>query len=80
MEEIVNIDTLLALIDDHDEEVYFAVRDKLLETGFAILPVLEYALSSSVSLLQHERLVLIINELKLLKLVESLLRAGPRSR
>jgi len=71
MEEIVNIDTLLALIDDHDEEVYFAVRDKLLETGFAILPVLEYALSSSVSLLQHERLVLIINELKLLKLVEN---------
>ena len=53
MEEIVNIDTLLALIDDHDEEVYFAVRDKLLESGPAILPVLEYALSSANSLLQH---------------------------
>lgn len=70
MEEIVNIDTLLALIDDRDEEVFFAVRDKLLETGPSILPVLEYALSSSTSLLHHERLELIINQLKLLKLVD----------
>jgi regulator of sirC expression with transglutaminase-like and TPR domain len=70
MEEIVNIDTLLALIDDRDEEVYFAVRDKLLETGPSILPVLEYALNSSSSLLQHERLELIIIQLKLAKLVE----------
>lgn len=70
MEEIVNIDTLFALIDDRDEEVYFAVRDKLLETGSAILPVLEYALSSSTSLLQHERLELIINQLKSSKLVD----------
>lgn len=70
MEEIINIDTLLALIDDRDEEVFFAVRDKLLETGPSILPVLEYALSSSTSLLHHERLELIINQLKLLKLVD----------
>jgi len=70
MEEIVNIDTLLALIDDRDEEVYFAVRDKLLESGSAILPVLEYALSSSTSMLQHERLELIINKLKLVKLAD----------
>ena len=70
MEEIVNIDTLLALIDDRDEEVYFAVRDKLLESGFAILPVLEYAISTSTSLLQHERLEMIINQLKLSKLVD----------
>jgi len=72
MEEIVNIDTLLALIDDHDEEVYFAVRDKLLESGPAILPVLEYALSSAKSLVQHERLELIINQLQLLKLIEKI--------
>ena len=70
MEEFVNMDTLLALIDDHDEEVYFAVKRKLLESGPAILPVLEYALSSSTSLLQHERLELIINQLKLSKLVD----------
>lgn len=70
MEEITNIDTLLALIDDHDEEVYFAVMNKLLETGPAILPVLEYALSSASNLLQHERLELIINQLKLSKLVD----------
>jgi regulator of sirC expression with transglutaminase-like and TPR domain len=70
MDEIVNIDTLLALIDDRDEEVYFAVRDKLLESGPAILPVLEYALSASVNLLQHERLEIIINQLKILKLSE----------
>jgi regulator of sirC expression with transglutaminase-like and TPR domain len=70
MEEIVSIDTLLALIDDRDEEVYFAVRDKLLQSGSAILPVLEYALSSSTSLLQHERLEMIINQLKLEKLVD----------
>ena len=70
MEEIVNIDTLLALIDDHDQEVFFAVRDKLIESGPAILPVLEYALSSSSSLLQHNRLEIIINQLKLIKLIE----------
>jgi len=70
MENNVSIDTLLALIDDHDEEVYFAVRDKLIESGPAILPVLEYALSSSISLLQHDRLEQIINQLKLSKLVE----------
>lgn len=70
MEEIVNIDTLLALIDDRDEEVFFAVRDKLIESGPAILPVLEYAISSSRNLLQHERLELIINQLKLSRLVD----------
>ncbi len=70
MDEIVNIDTLLALIDDRDEEVFFAVRDKLIETGPAILPVLEYALNSSANLLQHDRLELIINQLKLSKLVD----------
>jgi hypothetical protein len=70
MDEIVNIDTLLALIDDRDEEVFFAVRDKLIESGPAILPVLEYALSSSENLLQHDRLELIINQLKLSKLVD----------
>ena len=72
MEEIVNIDTLLALIDDRDEEVFFAVRDKLLETGPAILPVLEYALSSSASLIQHDRIELIVNQLKLSRLVDKL--------
>lgn len=70
MEEIVNMDTLLALIDDRDEEVYLAVKDKLLEAGPAILPVLEYALSSSISLLQHERLELVINQLKFTRLVD----------
>jgi len=70
MENNINIDTLLALLDDHDEEVYFAVRDKLLESGPAILPVLEYALGSSVSSLQHDRLELMIIDLKLSKLVE----------
>lgn len=70
MEEIINIDTLLALIDDRDEEVFFAVRDKLIESGPAILPVLEYALSSSTNLLQHDRLELIINQLKLSRLVD----------
>ncbi len=70
MEEIVKIDTLLTLIDDHDEEVYLAVRDKLLETGSDVLPVLEHALDSSVNLLQHDRLELIIDQLKLIKLVD----------
>ncbi len=70
MDEIVNIDTLLALIDDRDEEVFFAVRDKLFESGPAILPVLEYALSNSENLLQHDRLELIISQLKLSRLVE----------
>jgi len=72
MENNVSIDTLLALIDDRDEEVYLAVRDKLMESGPAILPVLEYALSSSISLLQHDRLEQIINQLKASKLVEKM--------
>ena len=70
MENIVNFDTLLALIDDHDDEVYFAVRDRLIAAGPDILPVLEYALSSPVNLLQHERLELIIGKLKILKLID----------
>ena len=70
MDENINIDTLLALIDDLDEEVYFAVRDKLLETGPSILPVLEYALNNASSLFQHDRLELIIIQLKLTKLLE----------
>ncbi len=70
MENNLSIDTLLSLLDDHDDEVYFAVRAKLLESGPAILPVLEYALSAPVSLLQHDRLEHIIIDLKLSKLVE----------
>jgi Transglutaminase-like superfamily len=70
MENNLSIDTLLSLLDDHDEEVYIAVREKLLESGPSILPVLEYAISSPVSLLQHDRLELIIVDLKLSKLVE----------
>ncbi len=70
MEKDINIDTLLALLDDRDQEVYIAVRDKLLESGPSLLPVLEYALSSSVSLLQHDRLELIILDLKLSLLVD----------
>ena len=72
MENNLNIDTLLALIDDRDEEVYLAVKDKLMESGPAILPVLEYALTASQSLLQHDRLEMIIVELKLTKLVEKM--------
>ena len=70
MDNIVNFDTLLALIDDHDDEVFFAVRDRLIAAGPDILPVLEYALSSSVNLLQHERLDQIINHLKISKLID----------
>lgn len=72
MEENINIDTLLLLLDDRDEEVYIAVRDKLIETGPAILPVLEYALSSSTNLLHHDRLEKVIIQLKLIKLVEKI--------
>ena len=70
MDNIVNFDTLLALIDDHDDEVYTAVRDRLISAGPDILPVLEYALSSSINLLQHERLEQIINHLKISRLIE----------
>ena len=70
MEEIVNFDTLLTLIDDRDEEVFFAVRDRLLLAGPDILPVLEHALTNTTSLLQHDRLELIIHQLKISKLVD----------
>ena len=70
MDNIVNFDTLLALLDDRDEEVYFAVRDRLIQAGPAILPVLEYSLSSSSNLLQHERLEQIIRLLNISKLEE----------
>jgi len=72
MENNISIDTLLSLLDDHDEEVYLAVKDKLLESGPAILPVLEYAITTSVNLLQHDRLEQIINELKLSKLQDKM--------
>jgi hypothetical protein len=70
MDNIVNFDTLLALLDDRDDEVYFAVRDRLIAAGPDILPVLEYALTSPANLLQHERLELIIAKLKILKLID----------
>ena len=72
MERHTHIDTLITLIDDPDIEVYVAVKEKLLESGPSILPVLEYALSSSKNLIQHDRLETIILTLKLEKLVDKM--------
>lgn len=72
MEDIVNFDTLLSLIDDRDEEVYIAVKNRLIEAGPNILPVLEHALTTSISLLQHDRLEQIIKQLRFVKLEEKM--------
>ena len=59
-----NIISLIALIDDPDEEIFTAVRQKLVSLGVTYLPELEKALSSAETLLQHERLDNIIIEIK----------------
>jgi hypothetical protein len=72
MENNLILGPLFSLIDDTDLEVYSAVREKLLGFGTSILPELESALAVSTTLQQHDRLELIIGELKKLKLIEKL--------
>lgn len=69
MDEIVNFDTLLALIDDRDKEVYEAVCRRILEAGPDILPVLEHAITTSANVIQYERLEKLIYQLKVDKLI-----------
>ncbi len=68
----INIKALLALLDDSDQEVYSAVREKIIEGGSDNLPFLEMALESVVNLLQHERLESIIKQLKTIRLADKL--------
>ncbi len=62
------IQNLISLLDDSDEQVYVAVKYKLIEAGPDNLPLLESALKSSVNLLQHDRLEFIIDQLKIIRL------------
>src|ERR1035437_1733313 len=68
MAQSLNIKTLISLLDDSDEEVYFAVKEKLIEAGPDNLPFLENSLVSVTNLLQHERLDSIIDQLKAIRL------------
>jgi hypothetical protein len=74
MAQNINIKTLLSLLDDSDEEVYIAVREKLIEAGPDNLPLLESALESAPNLLQHERLDSIIDHLKKIHLADKFMQ------
>ncbi len=74
MEQNINIKTLLSLLDDSVQEVYTAVREKLIEAGPNNLPLLENALDQAMSLLQHERLESIIDQLKTIRLGDKLVQ------
>lgn len=51
-----NIDAMISLLDDQDEQVYHSVRAKLYSLGPALLPRLEEAIQSAVSLEQLKNL------------------------
>ena len=70
MEEIPNIEALVALIDDPNEEVYNAVKNRLLEAGSNVVPLLNKCLNLTENLLQHDRLEQIIKQLNSDYLVE----------
>lgn len=70
----INIKTLLSLLDDNDEEVYLAVKQKLLEAGPDSLTLIENTLGSVTDLLQHERLESIIYQLKTNRLGDKLIQ------
>ena len=63
---------LLPLLDDEDEEVYGLVKEKIIESGPLSIPVLENALDSANSLLQHERLESLLFQLRMLKMKDKL--------
>jgi regulator of sirC expression with transglutaminase-like and TPR domain len=64
---------LLPLLDDTDEEVYGAVKQKIIQSGPANISLLEEALSTADTLLQHERIESLIMQLKMLQLKDRLL-------
>jgi len=70
----VNIKALISLLDDSDEEVYLAVKEKLIQAGPESLPLLENKLESVTYLLQHERLESIIYQLKTVRLGEKIVQ------
>jgi hypothetical protein len=70
----INIKSLLSLLDDSDEEVYNAVRKKLIETGPDNLPMLENVLGSATNLLQHERIESVIYQLKTILLGDKIVQ------
>jgi hypothetical protein len=72
MDQGINIKALLSLLDDSNEEVYLAVREKLIEAGPDNLPLLENMLDSATNLLQHDRLVSIIDQLNAIHLGEKI--------
>lgn len=74
MVQNINIKILLSLLDDSDEEVYLAVREKLIEAGTENLPLLESSLVSVTNLLQHERLESIIDHLKTIRLGDKMIQ------
>jgi len=69
-----DIKVLLPLLDDTDDEVYIAIRKKIMESGPGSIKVLENALDSVTTLLQHERIESIIFQLKISRLKDQLLQ------
>jgi hypothetical protein len=74
MDANINIRALISLLDDSNEEVYLAVRAKIIGSGSDCLTLLESALESATNLLQHERLESIIDQLKIIRLENKMIQ------
>ncbi len=69
----LEIKYILPLLDDEDEVVFSAVKEKILRSGIKSIPVLENILESASTLLQHERIESIIIQLKMLQMKEKII-------
>jgi len=69
----LEIKFILPLLDDEDEEVYKVVKEKVLNTGPKSIPILEDALDSANTLLQHERIGSMIFQLKMQQMKDNII-------
>lgn len=69
----LDIKYLMPLLDDEDEEVYRAIKEKVLRSGPKSIPFLENVLESASTLLQHERIESMIFQLKMLQIKDQII-------
>lgn len=68
----LDVKNILPLLDDEDEEVYKLIKDKILGSGAENIPLLESALDSVSTLLQHNRIESMIFHLKMVQMKDQL--------
>jgi regulator of sirC expression with transglutaminase-like and TPR domain len=66
------ITALISLLDDPDEKIFGSIKDKLLDIGEKVIPVLEDAWESSFSPLLQTRIENIIHRIQFERVLESL--------